>query len=402
MPYQNSQTNCSSDSGIDVHMEGEVALKENRSASDLLIWGNSHRQSLDASQPVQFSPPAYDSLGNVFCTSSELLPGSGDFAPKTVGMDSMNMWNNYSMDLDLCGNNGLDYSTNNSMFWLPDTSELVPPSGIPSPPSTTSATYSRINSNSPIWQPHGNLSHEANVELARLDPNSSEVPELELVIATEEAWPLARCNPRIFSGSCPRTAVAHLQTLQNCSKLEDAWTSMNDMISPDCGDDSLSIAPLQTTTRDKIIAFAQSFLLKALMTHQGGLSGQNSGCASGAPVFFTLPPSDVLENLLGNSVRSLTPYYSLVHGTILDPNKLMIDNDTSTLLFLLMMAQGASTVPKAEARYLAAGLTETCRISLFDVIEKNVELSANPIVLKSAFLFVLLAAWGGDSWREYS
>jgi hypothetical protein len=231
-----------------------------------------------------------------------------------------------------------------------------------------------------------------------LDLDNGVIQELEAVIAAQDAWPLARCNPRIFSGTCPRTAIIHLQTLQNCSRLEDAWNSMNDMISPgDQGmEDTVRVTPLLTTTRDKIIAFAQSFLLKALMTHHSGSNGHKIG---GANTFFTLPPSNVLENLLRSSVRSLSPYYSLIHGMALDPNELMLDNDTSTLLFLLMMAQGASTVPKAEARYLAAGLTETCRISLFDVIEKNVELSADPVVLKSALLFTLLGAWGGDAWR---
>jgi len=178
---------------------------------------------------------------------------------------------------------------------------------------------------------------------------------------------------------------------------------MNEMMSHDgssCDDNPVSIVPLQPTTRDKIIAFAQSFLLKALMTHQGGLSVQTSGCSPATATFFTLPPSSILEKLLCSSVKSLTPYFSLINGTILDPNALMLDNDASTLLFLLLMAQGASTVPTAEARYLTAGLTETCRISLFDVIEKNIELSADPIVLKGAFLFVLLAAWSGDSWRK--
>lgn len=176
---------------------------------------------------------------------------------------------------------------------------------------------------------------------------------------------------------------------------------MNDMLSPSDQflDDTFRVAPLLTTTRDKIIAFAQSFLLKALMTHHSGSHGNPMGATT---TFFTLPPSNVLENLLRSSVRSLSPYYSLIHGGTLDPNEMMLDNDTSTLLFLLMMAQGASTVPKAEARYLVAGLTETCRISLFDVIEKNVELSADPIVLKSALLFTLLGAWGGDAWRMYT
>lgn len=210
---------------------------------------------------------------------------------------------------------------------------------------------------------------------------------------------MARCNPPIFSGACPRTALVHLQNFQDCSKLEDAWNSMNDLLCPTAEHNleqaPFTIIPLFTTTRDKIIAIAQSFLQKALRTHQSGFHAKQGGAAS----FFTLPPSNVMENLLSSSVRSLSPYYTLFHGVALDPNELMLDNDTSTLLFLFMMAQGASSIPKPEARNLAAGLTETCRISLFDVIEKNVELSADPIVLKSALLFTILGAWGGDAWH---
>jgi hypothetical protein len=242
---------------------------------------------------------------------------------------------------------------------------------------------------------------DQNLSTAWLD--SSSIPELEIVIAAEEAWPLARCNPPIFSGACPRTALVHLQNFQDCSKLEDAWNSMNDLLCPtaehNLEQSHFSIIPLFTTTRDKIIAIAQSFLQKALRTHQSGLNGFGNSKLGGAASFFTLPPSNVMENLLGSSVRSLSPYYTLFHGVALDPNELMLDNDTSTLLFLLMMAQGASSIPKPEARNLAAGLTETCRISLFDVIEKNVELSADPIVLKSALLFTILGAWGGDAWH---
>ena len=62
-----------------------------------------------------------------------------------------------------------------------------------------------------------------------------------------------------------------------------------------------------------------------------------------------------------------------------------------------MIAHGAAALPTAEARCLTAGLTEACRISLFKVIEKNVDLSADPVVFKCALLFTILGAWGGDA-----
>lgn len=386
----------------DVQREGEGSLPGNSSNPDLMSWGNSHEQFLDPGQGVQFSSHPFDNMAKSqdgFGRVDELLRGSGDFDPKCVDLDSLNMWNSCQMDIDASGSNGVDFSNNMPMLWFPETTETIG-NPLPTPPGTNSTVHSRINSISPSWQGHIE-STLPDMTHAFPDLDDGKVPELDIVIAAEDAWPLARCNPRMFSGTCPRTAMIHLQTFQNCSRLEDAWNSMNDLISPSdpVVENTFTVIPLLPTTRDKIIAFAQSFLSKALMTHHAGLNGSNIG---GATTFFTLPPSNVLENLLRSSVYSLSPYYSLVHGTALDPNELMLDNDTSTLLFLLMMAQGASTVPKAEARYLAAGLTETCRISLFDVIEKNVELSADPIVLKSAMLFTLLGAWGGDAWRKYT
>ncbi len=73
-------------------------------------------------------------------------------------------------------------------------------------------------------------------------------------------------------------------------------------------------------------------------------------------------------------------------------------NQAATLLVLLMIAQGASVVPREEARTLSTGLIETCRISLFDIIEKNVEMCADPTVHRCSLLFTLLGAWSGDKW----
>jgi len=384
----------------------EGSLQESHSHPDLIMWGSTQEQCVDSSQSIHFSTTPFEDVSKHqegFSEVHPILNGAGEFDPKHIDMGTLSMWSNCPMDLDMCANNGIDFSNQMSIhgLWFESSESMV--NALPSPPSTGSATHSRINSISPMWAAK-NESCLPEASCQYIDSNNGMIPELDIVIAAEEAWPLAKCNPRIFSGSCPRTAIVHLEAFQNCSKLEGAWDSMNDMMAPTDENTRiggrLEIVPIHTTTRDKVIAFAQSFLVKALTTHLSGMSITPNGGMS-KPNFFTLPPSNVLENLLRCSVQSLSPYYSLIHGTALDPNELMINDDTSTLLFLLMMAQGASTVPKAEARYLAAGLTETCRISLFDVIEKNVELSADPIVLKSAFLFTQLGAWGGDAWRMF-
>ena len=73
--------------------------------------------------------------------------------------------------------------------------------------------------------------------------------------------------------------------------------------------------------------------------------------------------------------------------------------EPGSLSLLFMIAQGASAIPTPEARSLAAGLTEACRISLFDMIEKDIHMASNPILLHSALLFINLAAWSGDKWQ---
>ena len=71
----------------------------------------------------------------------------------------------------------------------------------------------------------------------------------------------------------------------------------------------------------------------------------------------------------------------------------------SSLLLLLMLGQGALITPTIDGRWLTGGLTEACRISLFDLIEKNIMMSGEPIVLHSALLFTVQAAWSGDKWQ---
>lgn len=228
-------------------------------------------------------------------------------------------------------------------------------------------------------------------------------PEFEEVLVAELAWPLARCNPPTFSGSCPRTAVLHLESLEQNSKHEHGWDSL------DLSDnqtlqsaESVGVEPISLGTRDTLHAITQGFLHRALKTHRGGFATKGQSMGYGSPgnfSFLLLPPTKVLEYFLRSYARSFSTYYSLAAGGKIDPNELVHGNQASSLLVLLMIAQGATVDGSTEAKCLSAGLTETCRISLFDIIERDIELCANPIVLRCALLFTMLGAWSGDKWH---
>ena len=234
------------------------------------------------------------------------------------------------------------------------------------------------------------------VEVAVASIQEGMIPELDAGIASEAAWPLARCNPLVPSGACPRTAVMHLETLEAYSKHETWARFAHNIAANDVTyKNDVSVVPLNTSTRDRMLAITQSFLHRALETHRGGMKGFTRAGPEGGFNFLVLPPSNVLEYFLRNSVRNTGLYHLLVPGGILDPNLLMPNSQTSTLLLLLMIAHGAI----ADARILTAGLTEACRISLFHIIEKDVELSADPTILRCALFFIILGAWSGDAWH---
>lgn len=316
------------------------------------------------------------------------------------------MWPDCTVDMDMY-NNGFSVASGRAEMPVPS------PFGDPSDISTSDqlSIHTRHTSIATAdFDPQSFTTHHVSGSKspfpgdAILASESDEVPEFEAVKAAEAAWPMARCTKPIYSGSCPRTAIVHLECLESKSKQEGVWSSLEKHLDNAewTEEDVASVLPLTQRTRDKILAIAQSFLHKALETHRGGRVGSSSRFGSpsgnGDWNFLVLPESKILEYFLRSYVRSLSPYYNLVCGGTVDPNEMLRNNQASTLLVLLMIAQGASTVPMAEARYLSAGLTETCRINLFDIIEKDVELSADPTMLRCALLFTQLGSWSGDKW----
>lgn len=230
--------------------------------------------------------------------------------------------------------------------------------------------------------------------------------EHEAVIAGREGWPCFRCNPSISTNSCPKTAKLYLEGLEQTLRNQDTWSSWDtrlDEIDRATGEEVVTESFIGCT-RDKLLAITQGFLHKALEIHRArpvgspeSLSNSDFDCAQ----FIILPPPEVLEYFLRAYVCRFEPYYGFVSAGILKPNEIMqrSNGKASSLLLLLMVAQGAMATSTVEARYLTSGLTEACRLSLFDIVEKDIVLSSDPIVLRCALLFTTLAAWSGDKWH---
>lgn len=240
-------------------------------------------------------------------------------------------------------------------------------------------------------------------------PSFQSVPDLSgeipAIVSARDAWSAFRCTPIMPSSACPKTAKLNLERLEETLRNHESWATWTPKWNEAdlaAGGDFMTVMQLHESTRDKLLAITQSFLHKALETHREGRGSRpHTPNSSGVSNFVLLPPARVLEYFLRSYSNSFERYFPLTSKGILDANELMhcYNDKAASLLVLMMVAQGAMNIPSAEARMLTGGLTEACRISLFDLVERNIIMSGDPIVLHSALLFTVQAAWSGDKWQ---
>lgn len=115
-----------------------------------------------------------------------------------------------------------------------------------------------------------------------------------------------------------------------------------------------------------------------------------------------LPPPSVLETLLRSYLCCYEPYYPFIFSASLNINERMkgSENILPSMLLLLMLAAGAMAAGASEIySKIAHGLVEICRISLRNLIEKNIKLASNHEVSQCALLNLIVSAWSGDKWQ---
>lgn len=237
----------------------------------------------------------------------------------------------------------------------------------------------------------------------------SGLQEPDAVLALHPLWPYFQCQHVEKSSSAqPKTASIYLeglaQTLRNQATWQ-AWTAQLDERTLDISfERKISTEPIVGWSREKLLAITQGFLHKALDIHKANHTNRDDTPASPESThdnFLMLPPPEVMQFFLRSYVVRYEPYYCSIPGGRLDPNSLMHSSNSkaASLLILLMVASGASATATPEGRYVASGLTEACRVSLFDTVEKDVAQAREVLVLRSALLLICLAAWSGDKWH---
>ncbi len=376
------------------------------------LVSNNHPLNTYTSQ--NFLHSAFEqSSGNI---NVPLSPAKQTFTDMEIGGEDDTDGDN---DMLLMG--GIEYPLDFSVALMPD--YLLPINGLPNrenlsdfEPHDTSAMQMSDSSRafgSPL------VAHRSEVgsQSDRTSPDScytspvitlsmgeSSVQEHEAVVAAQDRWSFFQCNSPMDPGACPKTARIHLEGLEDTLESEDAWLKGDWQPQPIKAlykGPSLQVEPFSSYAREKLLAVTQAFLHKALETHQIDSSRKRSAASIEGRGFIILPPPIVLEHFLKAYVRRCETYYACIPEGSLKPNEVMQGGNAraSSLLLLLMIAQGAAATSTIEARSLSSGLTEACRISLYDLMEKDVELVQSLIVLQCGLLCTNVASWSGDKWH---
>ena len=249
----------------------------------------------------------------------------------------------------------------------------------------------------------GRISPDSSCQSPLMPTNKSgnSVPEHEAVFAAQDRWSYFQCNPPIDSGPFSKTGKIYLEGLEHTLESEHAWQHRDwqpQAIDTLYGGSGLQVEPFSSYARERFVAVSQAILQKAFDTHRIDSRSQRSTGSNEGKGFITLPPPIVLESSLKAYVRRCEPYYGCIPAGSLKANEVMQGGNAkaSCLLLLLMIAQGSAATPTIEARSLSSGLTEACRISLNELLEKDHGLIQNLTVLQCGLLCTNVAAWSGD------
>ncbi|KAG9246024.1 hypothetical protein BJ878DRAFT_317681 [Calycina marina] len=399
MQHHRNPSQCSPSIGLGLQMEGRFPLHDSCNDPCTPPWAGTCSKYPDNS--VQLSLSSYNPMATSFDISSDFLGWPADFDSKALNLDSLGIWNDYSMSLDLHGTD-IHYSSEDTMFWYPVTSQPIGLNELPTPPSTVS--HSRINSIGPVWPLENHLfSQAANDTLATstLHDEVSDLGNLGNLPTTEEFWLLAKCSVVRHHDACPRTVMLYLQALRcsSASKILERYIRNDTCFDNTAiGQSQIAGSKMRPISMDKIIEFATKYTKKASMAYGGCGNTQESMFQLDITHASVMQSMAVLERLAISSVEISSAYYSITHNTSLHFDETLPGGENSTLLILLLVAQNASQMPDKEAKYFSSGLIEICHMALADITVEG-EIFPNLRLANLAFLLVSLSAWSGDAWQ---
>lgn len=220
-------------------------------------------------------------------------------------------------------------------------------------------------------------------------------------------WWICRCTALPLSPPAPPAdlAMSSLENLADLAEEPEPWTNSDD----DWRKRHFGIAefitniPISEATREYMLVILQRFLRIAVEVHGLDLDlltiqhddGQHDDVGTD---YLRLPPNKALYIFMELFLRTFEPYYPLLPGRSLDPNKLGKNNSKSKALMLLllsMLACGSMVDPAPKARRFSTVISEICRLSMANISCKNPSATTTPIFLYCALLSTIKGAFSG-------
>ncbi len=234
--------------------------------------------------------------------------------------------------------------------------------------------------------------------------DAREAEDNALLIGDWKHWSMCRCSPVPVTPAQDRTKSS-IVTIDHNFVRAGIWTGVTvdwreKLFEPA---ERFANVPLSETTREWLLMIAQRFMRIAMDVH--GLNIDDSSPASPDQAdlgvlggYVRLPPSDALRQYLETVLKKYEPFYPLIPARILDPNQLVGTRQGrgSSLLLFLMFAFGSGLDPAIKAQRFSTALTEICRHSIQDVLEKDSGARGSGLLFYCSLMFIIKSAFSGD------
>jgi hypothetical protein len=235
----------------------------------------------------------------------------------------------------------------------------------------------------------------------------------DITTIVQDSWAGFRCNQNRPDLPNLQTTSMHLKGLAEMLHSQDVWdrwpVPVVDKLKP-ISSSQITCRPVSSQARDKMSSMFQGMLQTTF--HAYGLSCSLSMPpdfsetswdyrlgASRINTYVVLPPTKILESFLRSYINRIEHLYPSVCGGEIQPNSMLANSrnpEIPALLLLLMIAAGATGSGRRDSFYFTNGLTEICRVNLWQLSEHNAELRSDLAVLRCTLLLTIPAAWSGD------
>jgi hypothetical protein len=241
----------------------------------------------------------------------------------------------------------------------------------------------------------------------------------DIITIVQDSWAGFRCNQTRPNLPNFKITSMHLKGLAEMLHSQDVWEHW-----PVPTKNRLELAfqsrilctPLSPQSRDIMSSMFQSMLQYTFHVHGlshgssiqpdfGGTHWDQRLNATRTNSYVVLPPANILETFLQSYVDRIEHLYPSVCGSEIQPNLILTSSrnpEIPALLLLLMIAAGATGSGRRDSFYFTNGLTEVCRVSLWQLSEHNADLRSDLMVLRCTLLLTILAAWSGDKCQMHA